>query len=47
MPSSSTQSACGSQSLRKRAAVDGHDRSLSSVPHTIRTGQVILSASRL
>ena len=45
-PSSSTQSAWGSQSLRKRAAADGHGRSRSSVPHTIRTGHVIRSASR-
>jgi hypothetical protein len=47
MPSSSTQSAWGSQSSRKRAAADGHGRSLSSVPHTIRTGQVMFSTSRL
>ena len=46
MPASSTQSAWGSQSSRKRAAADGHGRSRSSVPHTTRTGQVILSASR-
>jgi len=37
----------GSQSMRKRAAADGHGRSLSSAPHTIRTGQMIFSASRL
>lgn len=45
-PSSSAASACGCQSSRKRAAADGHGRSLSSAPHTTRTGQVILSASR-
>ena len=40
-PSSSIQSALGSHSSRKRAAADGHGSSLSSVPHTIRTGHVI------
>jgi hypothetical protein len=34
----------GSHSLRNRAAPDGHGNSLSSVPQTIRTGQVIFSA---